>query len=168
MNPQLSSSAQKVQDVLASHGVDLQVVEMPDSTRTAADTAAAIGCAVAQIAKSLIFRGKETDRPVLVVACGVNRVDEKKVAGLIGEAIGKADAEFVRARTGFVIGGVPPVGHAETLTTLIDADLLAFDEIWAAAGTPNAVFRLLPAQLVTITGGLVGDVKIGTRIHTDA
>jgi len=160
MIPQLSSRAQRVQDALSSHGVDLQVVEMPDSTRTAADAAAAIGCEVAQIAKSLIFRGKETGQPVLVVACGVNRVDEKKVAGLIGEAIGKADAEFVRTRTGFVIGGVPPVGHAEALTTLIDADLLAYDEIWAAAGTPNAVFRLRPAELVTITGGLVADVRM--------
>jgi len=159
MNPQLTASAQKVQDALALHGVDLQVVEMPSSTRTAIDAAAAIGCTVAQIAKSLIFRSKETDRPVLVIASGVNRVDEKKVAALIGEAIGKADADFVRARTGFVIGGVPPVGHAETPITLIDADLLAFDEIWAAAGTPNAVFRLLPAELVAITGGTVADVK---------
>lgn len=159
MNPQLTASAQKVQDALALHGVDLQVVEMPSSTRTATDAAASIGCTVAQIAKSLIFRSKETDRPVLVIASGVNRVDEKKVAALIGEAIGKADADFVRARTGFVIGGVPPVGHAETPITLIDADLLAFDEIWAAAGTPNAVFRLLPAELVAITGGTVADVK---------
>jgi prolyl-tRNA editing enzyme YbaK/EbsC (Cys-tRNA(Pro) deacylase) len=159
MNRQLSSSAQKVQDALSRHGVDLQVVEMPASTRTAVDAAAAIGCEVAQIAKSLIFRAKESDRPVLVVACGVNRVDETKVAALLGESIGKADAEFVRARTGFVIGGVPPVGHTEALTTLIDADLLAFAEIWAAAGTPNAVFRLLPAELVAITRGLVGDVK---------
>lgn len=159
MNPQLSASAQKVQDALAAYSVDLQVVEMPQSTRSAADAAAAVGCDVAQIAKSLIFRTHTTDRPVLVVACGINRVDEKKVAGLLGEPIGKADAEFVRARTGFVIGGVPPVGHAEPLTTLIDADLLRFDEIWAAAGTPNAVFRLFPAELVTITGGLVADVK---------
>lgn len=159
MNPQLSSSAQKVQDALSRHGVDLQVVEMPASTRTAADAAAAIGCEVAQIAKSLIFRAKASNRPVLVIASGTNRVDEKRVAALIGEAIGKADADFVRARTGFVIGGVPPVGHTEALITLIDADLLPFDEIWAAAGTPNAVFRLRPAELVTITRGLVGDVK---------
>ncbi len=159
MNPALSSSAQRVQDALAAHGIGLQVVEMPGSTRTAADAAAAGGCAVAQIAKSLIFRARTTDRPVLVVACGVNRVDEKKVAALIGEAIGKADAEFVRARTGFVIGGVPPVGHSEALTTLIDADLLAFDAIWAAAGTPNAVFRLRPSELLAITGGLVADVR---------
>jgi len=158
-NQQLSTSAQKVQDALAGHGIGLQVVEMPASTRTAADAAAALDCEVAQIAKSLIFRARSSDRPVLVVACGVNRVDEKKVAALIGEAMGKADADFVRARTGFVIGGVPPVGHAEALTTLIDADLLTFDEIWAAAGTPNAVFRLLPTDLVTITGGLVADVK---------
>lgn len=160
MNAQLSASAQRVQDALAAHGVDLRVVEMPQSTRTAADAAAALGCEVAQIAKSLIFRGKSSDRALLVIACGVNRVDEKKVAGLLNEPIGKADAEFVRARTGFVIGGVPPVGHSTALTTLIDAELLAFDEIWAAAGTPNAVFRLRPAELVAITGGQVADVKL--------
>lgn len=161
MNPQLSPSAQRVQDALAAYGVDLRVVEMPQSTRSAADAAAALGCAVAQIAKSLIFRGKSSDRALLVIACGINRVDERKVAGLVNETIGKADAEFVRQRTGFVIGGVPPVGHSEALTTLIDADLLAFDEIWAAAGTPNAVFRLRPADLIAITGGRVADVKAG-------
>lgn len=161
MNPQLSPSAQRVQDALAAYGVDLRVVEMPQSTRSAADAAAALGCAVAQIAKSLIFRGKSSDRALLVIACGINRVDERKVAGLVNEAIGKADADFVRQRTGFVIGGVPPVGHSQALTTLIDADLLAFDEIWAAAGTPNAVFRLRPAELVAITGGRAADVKAG-------
>ncbi|MBX3054425.1 MAG: YbaK/EbsC family protein [Caldilineaceae bacterium] len=166
MTQQLSSSAQKVQDALAASGVLLQVVEMPQSTRTAADAALAVGCDVAQIAKSLIFRARETDRPVLVIASGNNRVDVEKVAALLGEPIGKADADFVRARTGFVIGGVPPVGHAETLPTLIDEDLLAFAEIWAAAGTPNAVFRLLPAQLVAVTDGIVGDVKLPTKLST--
>ena len=155
----LSSSAQRVQAALAAHGIGLQVVEMPASTRSATEAAAAVGCDVAQIAKSLIFRSKQSDRPVLVVVCGVNRVDEGKVAALIGEAIGKADADFVRARTGFAIGGVPPIGHTEALTTLIDADLLAFDAIWAAAGTPNAVFRLHPSELLAITGGQVADVK---------
>ncbi|RLT45082.1 MAG: YbaK/EbsC family protein [Chloroflexi bacterium] len=155
----LSSSAQRVQAALAGHGIGLQVVEMPASTRSATEAAAAVGCDVAQIAKSLIFRSKQSDRPVLVVVCGVNRVDEGKVAALIGEAIGKADADFVRARTGFAIGGVPPIGHTEALTTLIDADLLAFDAIWAAAGTPNAVFRLHPSELLAITGGQVADVK---------
>ena len=132
----------KVQRALDGYGLSLQVVELPDSTRTAADAAAAIGTTVAQIAKSLIFRTLETDRPVLVIASGVNRVDEKLVSGLVGEMIGKADAEFVRTATGFVIGGVPPVGHDQPIETFVDEDLLRYAEIWAAAGTPNAVFRL--------------------------
>lgn len=154
----LKPSAQRVQKALAAHGLGLEVREFPASTRTAEDAAAAIGCTVAQIAKSLIFRGKTTDRPVLVIASGVNRVDEKKVSTLIGEKIGKADAEFVRARTGFAIGGVPPVGHLEPPITLIDRDLLALSEIWAAAGTPNAVFRLTPGDLAILTGGQVAEV----------
>jgi prolyl-tRNA editing enzyme YbaK/EbsC (Cys-tRNA(Pro) deacylase) len=137
-----SPSAAKVQRALDGYGLSLQVVELPDSTRTAADAAAAIGTTVAQIAKSLIFRTLETDRPVLVIASGVNRVDEKLVSGLVGETIGKADAEFVRTATGFVIGGVPPVGHDQPIETFVDEDLLRYAEIWAAAGTPNAVFRL--------------------------
>jgi prolyl-tRNA editing enzyme YbaK/EbsC (Cys-tRNA(Pro) deacylase) len=156
---QLSSSAQRVQDALNACGVELQVVEMPASTRTSAEAAAAVGCSVGQIAKSLIFRGKESDRPLLVIASGSNRVDEKKLAALFGEKIEKPDADFVRARTGFVIGGVPPVGHTEPLATLIDEDLFQYEEIWGAAGTPNAVFRLTPHQLLEITGSQVADVK---------
>ncbi len=162
MTPPLSSSAQKVQDALASRGVTLQVVEMPSSTRTSAEAALAVGCDVAQIAKSLVFKGKASERPLLVIASGSNRVDEKKLAALFGEKIEKPDADYVRARTGFVIGGVPPVGHSESLTTLIDEDLLQHAEIWGAAGTPNALFRLTPAQLVEITGGDVVDVKRST------
>ena len=154
----LKPSAQRVQEALAAHGLGLEVREFPASTRTAEDAAAAIGCTVAQIAKSLIFRGKKSDRPVLVSASGANRVDEKKISALIGEKIGKADAEFVRARTGFAIGGVPPVGHLEAPITVIDRDLLALGEIWAAAGTPNAVFRLTPGNLATLTGGQVAEV----------
>lgn len=154
----LKPSAQRVQEALAVHGLGLEVREFPASTRTAEDAAAAIGCTVAQIAKSLIFRGKTSDRPVLVIASGANRVDEKKVSALIEEKIGKADAEFVRARTGFAIGGVPPVGHLEAPITVIDRDLLALEEIWAAAGTPNAVFRLTPGDLATLTGGQVAEV----------
>lgn len=150
---------QRVQAALAEKGFDLQVREFPATTRTAAEAAAAIGCDAAQIAKSLIFRAQETDRPVLVVASGVNRVDTGAVAGCLGEPVGRADAAFVRERTGFAIGGVPPVGHREPLTALIDRDLLAFEEIWAAAGTPNAVFRLAPADLLALTGGRLADIK---------
>ena len=158
-NSSLSNSAQRVQLALAAHGLGLNVVELPQSTRTAAEAAAAIGCTVGQIAKSLIFRARESSRPVLVIASGSNRVDEKAVAAQLGEVLAKADADFVRARTGFVIGGVPPIGHSEPPVVFIDEDLLAYDAIWAAAGTPNAVFRLTPADLVALTGGTVAAVK---------
>jgi prolyl-tRNA editing enzyme YbaK/EbsC (Cys-tRNA(Pro) deacylase) len=114
---------------------------------------------VAQIAKSLVFRGRDSGRPVLVIASGANRVDEAAVATVVGEPIARADAAYVRARTGFAIGGVPPVGHLETPQVVIDRDLLALPEIWAAAGTPNAVFRLTPAALTELCGGRVGDIK---------
>lgn len=155
MKPASAASALKVQAAL---GPDYEVLEFDASTRTAADAAAAIGCTVAQIAKSLVFRAEASGRAVLVVASGVNRVDEAKVAALIGEKIGRADADFVRAKTGFAIGGVPPLGHAEPSATLIDDDLFALAEIWAAAGTPNAVFRLTPADLLRLTGGVRASV----------
>ena len=155
----LSSSAQKVQDALHAIGLTLQVVELPDSTRTAMEAAQAVGCQVGQIVKSLIFKGKRSERPILVIASGANRVDEKKIEALIGEPLGKADAEFVRQKTGFVIGGVPPVGHAQPLATFIDADLLQYERVWAAAGTPHAVFQLDPADLIRITGGEIIQVK---------
>ena len=151
----LSPSAQKVQDALQALGFTLQVVELPDSTRTAVEAAQAIGCQVGQIVKSLVFKGKRSERPILVIASGSNRVNEKAIEALIGEPLGKADADFVRQRTGFVIGGVPPVGHASPLVTFIDQDLLQFSEVWAAAGTPHAVFRLNPADLPRMTGGRV-------------
>ncbi|MDH3791826.1 MAG: YbaK/EbsC family protein [Rhodospirillales bacterium] len=157
-NP-LKASARRVQTALAALGFGFEVREFPDSTRTSAEAAAAIGCAVGQIAKSLVFRARQSGRPVLVIASGANRVDEKKVGRLIGEKIGRADADFVRDKTGFAIGGVPPVGHAEPPVTLIDRDLLDFEEIWAAAGTPNAVFRLAPGELAEMTGGRTADVK---------
>ena len=157
--PPLKESAKRVQEALAARGFAFEVREFPQSTRTAAEAAAAIGCEVAQIAKSLVFRTRASGRPVLVIASGANRVDEKAVAALIGEKIGRADADFVRAATGFAIGGVPPLGHDTPPVTLIDRDLLALDEIWAAAGTPNAVFRLKPEELVVLTGGRVADLK---------
>jgi prolyl-tRNA editing enzyme YbaK/EbsC (Cys-tRNA(Pro) deacylase) len=130
-------------------------MEVPHSTRTAAEAAVAVGCDVAQIVKSLIFRAVHSDRPILVIASGANRVNENAVGGLIGEPLGKANADFVREHTGFAIGGVPPVGHVSPIETLIDEDLLQHAEIWAAAGTPNTLFRLSPADLVRLTGGRV-------------
>lgn len=158
MSQALSPSAERIQAALHALGKDLAVVELPQSTRTAAEAAAAIGCTVAQIAKSLVFRGAD-GRPLLVVASGVNRVDEAKVAALVGRPIGKADAAYVRERTGFAIGGIPPLGHAEAIETVLDQDLFALEEIWAAAGTPNAVFRLDPRDLRELTGGRVAEVK---------
>jgi len=150
MKPATAASALKVQAAL---GPGYEVLEFEAGTRTAADAATAIGCSVAEIAKSLVFRAEPSGRAVLVVASGVNRVDEAKVAALIGESIARADADFVRAKTGFAIGGVPPVGHVDPLLTVIDESLTAFETIWAAAGTPNAVFRLTVADLVRLTGG---------------
>lgn len=159
--PPLKDSARRVQQILAAAGFDFQVREFPASTRTSEEAAAAIGCAVAQIAKSLIFRARESGRPVLVMASGANRVDEKAVGRLLGEKLERADAEFVREKTGFAIGGVPPVGHRERPVAFVDADLLALPEIWAAAGTPSAVFRLTPQALVALTGGQVAALKKG-------
>ncbi len=155
----LKSSAQKVQRVLAEKGFTLEVREFPEGTRTAAQAAEAVGCAVGQIAKSLIFRAKVSDRPLLAIASGANRVDERALSRLLGEKIARADADFVRAKTGFAIGGVPPVGHLERPVTYIDRDLMAYEVIWAAAGTPHAVFALKPADLVALTEGEVADIK---------
>ena len=160
----LKPSAQKVQDTLTALGFANQIVEFPESTRTSAEAAAAVGCMVGQIAKSLIFAGKQSGRAVLVIASGSNRVDEKKLKALLGENIVRPDADFVRSQTGYVIGGVPPVGHAQPLMTYIDADLLQYEEIWAAAGHPNAVFPLTPAELVAMTAGLVVEIKTETVV----
>ncbi len=148
-----------MQEALAARGFAFEVREFPDSTRTSAEAAAAVGCAVEQIAKSLVFRAAESGDAVLIIASGANRVDPVKAEALLGEAIGRADADFVREATGFAIGGVPPLGHDRPLVTLIDEDLLAFEEVWAAAGTPNAVFRLSPKDLGDLTGGRIGDLK---------
>jgi prolyl-tRNA editing enzyme YbaK/EbsC (Cys-tRNA(Pro) deacylase) len=152
LKPASSASALRVQAAL---GDRFEVLEFDAGTRTAEDAAAAIGCSVAQIAKSLVFRATESGRPVLVVASGAHRVDENKVAAVMGERIARVDAEFVRHSTGFAIGGVPPVGHRIAPVVLIDETLLRLSEIWAAAGTPYAVFRLTPADLVALTCGRV-------------
>ena len=149
---ELKGSALRVQQALEERGLQLVAKPFPAGTRTAEDAAAAIGCQVAQIAKSLIFRAANSDRPVLVIAAGHNRVDEKRIAALLGEGIKRADAAFVRDRTGFAIGGVAPVGHLVAPVTYLDQDLEGHEEIWAAAGTPNTVFRLTPKQLKSLTG----------------
>jgi prolyl-tRNA editing enzyme YbaK/EbsC (Cys-tRNA(Pro) deacylase) len=151
----LSKSAAKVQAALMDSGLSLEVIELPDSTRTSAEAAQTIGCQVGQIAKSIVFRAIPSERPILVIASGSNRVNEGIVARLTGEKIEKANADFVQQQTGFVIGGVPPIGHNVPLATYIDQDLMQYSQIWAAAGTPHAVFRLTPADLVRITGGMV-------------
>jgi len=155
----LKGSAKRVQEALAARGFDFEVREFPASTRSAAEAAAAIGCELGQIVKSLIFRAKGSGRPVLAIASGANRVDEKALAALVGEPIGRADADFVRQTTGFAIGGVPPCGHTTPPFAVIDRDLMGFEEIWAAAGTPNAVFRLKPQDLAALSGGQVADIK---------
>ncbi|MEA2779720.1 MAG: hypothetical protein QOK29_1264 [Rhodospirillaceae bacterium] len=147
-----------MQQILAKQGLTTNVIEFAETTRTSAEAAAQIGCSVAEIAKSLVFRAKPSGRPVLVIASGVNRVSERSIEALIGEKIGKADADFVRDKTGYAIGGVAPVGHDSAMPTFIDEDLLKFEMIWAAAGTPFAVFCLTPVDLVRLTGGQV--VKI--------
>ncbi len=157
----LSPNAEKVQAALQAAGLQLEVVELPDSTRTSLEAARAIGCQVGQIAKSIVFQTTERQRPVLVIASGANRVNEDLIADRVGEKIKKADAAFVLNRTGFVIGGVPPVGHAEHLVTFIDEDLFHYAEIWAAAGNPHAVFRLKPGDLLRLTGGEVLKVAAG-------
>lgn len=155
---ELGQSARAVQAALDAAGLELEVVELPASTRTAREAADAIGCSVAQIAKSIVFRAVDSGEPVLVIASGTNRIDEARIAELVGEKIAQARPDFVRAATGFVIGGVPPCGHRQVIITFLDRDLLELDEIWAAAGTPHAVFRLHPDQLVALTGGRVVDV----------
>jgi Cys-tRNA(Pro) deacylase len=155
----LSSKAQKVQDALKTLGFPHHVVESSRTTRSAAEAAKVIGCRIEQIAKSLIFRSKNTDRPILVIASGPNRVDGTKIAEYCAEPVEMASADFVKKRTGFVIGGVPPVGHREELETYIDEDLFRYEEIWAAAGSPSAVFRLPPGDLAKMTGGHVVSIK---------
>lgn len=154
MKPATAPSALKVQAAL---GPRFAVLEFDASTRTAEEAAAALGCAVAQIAKSLIFRA-ESGGCVLVIASGAHRVDEMRIGANVGERVKRADADFVREKTGFTIGGVPPVGHQTTPIVLIDDGLMRFHEIWAAAGTPNAVFRLTPADLVELTRGRVAAI----------
>lgn len=155
-------NVERVQASLRERGIEAQPVEFTESTRTSAEAAAAIGTTVAQIAKSLIFLADGA--PVLVIASGANRVDTTKLAALLQAKITRADADAVRQATGFPIGGVPPTGHASTLPTVIDEDLMAFEVIWAAAGTPNAVFQTTPAGLRVMTAGHVANIKEAPKL----
>jgi len=146
----LHPSAQRIQDELRRQGSDAVVRQLESTTRSAADAAAAVGCTVGQIAKSLVFRGAASGAAILVITSGANRVDEAAVGERIGQGIGRAGADLVRQATGFAIGGVPPFGHPTRLATYFDEDLLAYATIWAAAGTPNAVFEIDPAELLRL------------------
>lgn len=156
MNHQLSS-VERVRLALATAGLDARIEEFPASTRTARDAAAAIGTSVGQIVKSLLLLAE--DSPVLALMSGANQLDLAQLAGLAGSSIRKADAEGVRAATSYAIGGVPPLGFPNAIPTFIDRDLLQYETIWAAAGTPRHVFELAPSELVRITGGTVADLR---------
>jgi prolyl-tRNA editing enzyme YbaK/EbsC (Cys-tRNA(Pro) deacylase) len=149
----LSKSARRVQEALDHLGVPCRVVQLQESTRSAEEAARAVGCHVGQIVKSLVFRGQVSGKALLALVSGRNRADEGRLCLAFGEAVGKADAAFVRQQTGFAIGGVAPLGHPSPLATIIDEDLMDYEQLWAAAGTPNALFTLTPAHLIAISGG---------------
>ncbi len=159
MEKSLSPSSQKIQDALIALGYSLTVVESELHTRTAQQAADAAGCTLGQITKSLIFKGKNSGKPILVLTSGVNRVDETRISAYAEEPIGRADPEFVRTVTGFAIGGVPPIAHNQPMETYLDEDLMQYETVWAAAGTPNSIFELSPDQLKTMTSGRVVQVK---------
>ena len=151
--PTLSPTAQKIQNLLNELGYSCTVVEHAETTRTAQEAADRAGCELGQIVKSLIFKGKESDKPILILASGANRVNEKLISQYAGEPIVKPDADYVRVVTGFAIGGVPPIGHARQMETYLDEDFMKYATIWAAAGTPNAIFELQTEDLQKMTHG---------------
>ncbi len=154
---QLPASAQRVADLLTQRGHDKSVVMLDATGITSAKAASGLGCDVAAIAKSIVFRRRSDDTAVMVIASGENRVDEIKVAAIVGE-IDKANAKFIREHTGYAIGGVCPIGHIRPTVILIDQDLLKIDSLWAGAGHPHAIFNLTPAQLVEMTAAAIADV----------
>ncbi len=159
MKPARHPTALRTANLLREAGIDSGVVEFDQPTRTSAEAAAAIGCSVAEIAKSIVFRGKESGRAIVVVASGDNRVSEAKVADKLGEPLARADGDFVRSATGYAIGGVAPLGYSHSVTVLLDEDLRGFETVWAAAGTPFAVFPIRPDQLRSLTGADWSDIK---------
>jgi prolyl-tRNA editing enzyme YbaK/EbsC (Cys-tRNA(Pro) deacylase) len=159
VSTRLSPSAQKVQDTLTALGYAFTVLETDVHTRTAQQAAELVGCQLAQIVKSLIFKGAETGKPILVLTSGANRADEALISSYSGGPIIRADPDFVREVTGFAIGGVPPLAHTQPMETYLDEDLMMFDSIWAAGGTPNSLFELTPTALHKMTNGKVVRVK---------
>ena len=153
-----SESARRVQDALLAAGFANEVGELDAPVRTAQAAADAVGCTVAQIVKSLVFRGVHSGRAVLVVASGANRVDTGRLAALLGEPVAMGDPKFVREATGYAIGGIPPLGHATAMEVVIDANLMALGSLWAAAGHPNALFPLTPDELLRMTRGRVAAI----------
>lgn len=158
-HPTLPDTAQRVAALLQQLAHDHSVVMLPETGKTSAEAAAGLGCSVAEIAKSIVFRRLSDNAAVMVVASGINRVDEAKVAALVGP-LGKADAKFVKEKIGYAIGGVCPIGHVEKTVMLIDQDLLQYAAVWAAAGHPHAVFKLTPAQLIAMTQAPVADIAL--------
>ena len=155
---ELPRSARRVQAALREHGVDVIVRELAGSTRTAPEAAAAVGCELGAIVKTLVFRGADSGRPVLALVSGANRADEAALARLFGEPVERPPGTWVREATGFAIGGIPPAGHATPLDAVVDEDLMAFEVLWCAAGTPNTLFPLTPQDLLRVTGGRVAAV----------
>lgn len=149
---ELKPAARRFLEAARAAGLDIEIVTHAQSTRTAEEAAAACGCAVGQIVKSLVFQGRASSAPILLLVSGANRVDEKGVAAAIGEGLKRPDAGFVRDVTGYAIGGIPPLGHATPLKTFIDRDLLQYEVVWAAAGTPESVFKVAPSALAATTG----------------
>jgi prolyl-tRNA editing enzyme YbaK/EbsC (Cys-tRNA(Pro) deacylase) len=159
MNNALKPSAQRIQSLLQQYGLTTKVIEFKELTRTAQEAADAIGCEVGQIAKTLIFKSKNSLQSVCIIASGSNKVDEKKVEELIGQKIEKPDADYVVTHTGFAIGGIPPFGYSLEIKPLIDQDLMQYSTVWAAAGTPNAVFELSSQNLLHLTQGRIVDIR---------
>jgi Cys-tRNA(Pro) deacylase len=155
MSNRLNTCVRKVEKALKAHGLECQVLNMKETTRSAQDAANSLGCRVEQIVKSLVFMTRKTKKPILVLASGANRVNPKKIRDFLSEPIKMADPDFVRSKTGFVVGGVPPLGHSSSLETFIDEDLLKYPDIWAAAGSSNTMFKLSPDDLQKITRGQV-------------
>ena len=149
----MKAANQRVMDVLEASGFGFEIIILPTAVRTARLAAEALGCAVGQIANSLIFRDRDSGDAVLIMCAGDRRVDAQKVARQTGIALARADADFVREATGFAIGGVPPVAHSSPVRCLLDVSLRRHEVVWAAAGTPESVFRLTPDELEKITGG---------------
>ena len=160
MKPARHPAALRMSQILRDAGIDTDVVEFERPTRTSAEAAAAIGCSVAEIAKSIVFRGKTSGQAVVVVTSGDNRVSEAKVAAKLGEPLARADADFVRTATGYAIGGVAPIGHPQPVKLLLDEDLRRFEAVWAAGGTPFSVFPVKPDQLRSLTGADWADVRL--------